>query len=69
MPAAAKATPESDTVMWRKTTRALRARAEQVEQALTPEQLTGLLRDVEVILREENQDWRTVIRLHELEPP
>lgn len=50
-------------------TRALRAIAQKVEQALNPEQLIRLLQEADAILREENQDWRVVIRFRELEPP
>ncbi len=52
-----------------KVTRALGAVVDRVERAETVEELVTLLQEADVIMRQENQDWRVVIRFRELEPP
>ncbi len=50
-------------------TRALGALVDRIEYASTDEELIALLREADAIMRQENQDWRVVIRFRELEPP
>jgi hypothetical protein len=39
-----------------------------MEKARTPEELASLVRETEETMLHENEDWRVVVRFHELEP-
>jgi hypothetical protein len=40
----------------------------EMEKARTPEELASLVRETEETMLHENEDWRVVVRFHELEP-
>ena len=41
----------------------------QIQIAQNPEQFFNLVREIEETMIHENEDWRIVVRFHELEPP
>ena len=41
----------------------------QIQTAQNPEQFFNLVREIEETMIHENEDWRIVVRFHELEPP